>query len=650
MRATIRRDFWYRRQQVNARSAIFHQWQQLETYGCIENFRIAAGLSSKPREGQFFADSDAYKWLDAAARILRDFPDPRLAELVDGFIALLAKAQMLDGYIFTYNQVHFPGVRWHNLQIEHELYCHGHLIEAGVSHYQASGRTDLLAVAKKAADRIVSDYRGKGTDFTPGHEEIELALLRLYEVTGQAAYFELARQFVEQRGRNPLFALSILRQFNDSNQRGEIVKQQIQAYQQLHPEFKAVQFPAGNLARAPRNARQRWYLSALGGKYFQQHAPIRKQTVPVGHSVRFGYLKTAAAWIARLTGDDSLLPGLEKSWQHMVTRRMFVTGGLGALAELEGFGNDDELDPEYAYCEPCAALASLMWNWEMAQITGSAQYSDLFEWQLYNAASVGMGAEGTSYLYNNPLVCRGGVTRKAWFWVPCCPSNLSRIWADVGGYIYSARDNNLTVHQYISSELDEGPLRLSMQAGLPWQGQVRIEITAVESEQPVRLLLRRPSWVDKMRVRVNQEIILPDPAPAAQLEPTDAGYDPRNSTFLTIERAWQVGDVIEIDFDLPVRLLRTHPRVQGHAGKVTVTRGPLVYCLESVDNMGVDIFTAQVDAGSLAPVEDASLLGGIIKLVGKTVDGQPLTFIPYYLWANRGESQMTVWVKEIDQE
>jgi len=646
MRATIRRDFWFERQRVNAQSAIFHQWQQLETYGCIENFRIAAGLSSRPREGQFFADSDAYKWLDAAARIQRDFPDPRLGELVDDFIALLAKAQMPDGYLFTYNQVHFPGVRWHNLQIEHELYCHGHLIEAGVSHYLASGRSDLLKIAINAADRIVSDFRGKGTDFTPGHEEIEIALLRLHEATGQAAYFELARQFIEQRGRNPLFALSILRQFNDSNRRGAAVRQQIQAYQQLHPEFKAVQFPAGNLARASRNARQRWYLSALGGKYFQQHAPIRRQSVPEGHSVRFGYLMATAARIAREAGDQSLLPALEAAWQRMVTRRMFVTGGLGALAELEGFGNDDELDPETAYCEPCAALASLMWNWEMAQITGAAQYSDLFEWQLYNAASVGMGAQGTSYLYNNPLVCRGGVTRKAWFWVPCCPSNLSRIWADVGGYIYSSQADSLTVHQYISSELSEGPLHLSLQSDLPWQGNVRIAISSVESAMPVRLLLRRPAWAGAMRVTVNGQPIDVKSEPSPTLDSTDCGYDPRGAAFWTVERVWQVGDVIGIEFGMPVRLLRAHPRVKEHAGKVTVTRGPLVYCLESVDNPGVDIFNAQMDAGSLAPVEDSSLLGGIVKIEGKTVDGQPLTFIPYWLWANRGESQMTVWVNE----
>jgi len=645
MRATLKRDFWYQRQQVNARQAIFHQWRQLEKYGCIENFRIAAGLSDKPREGLFFADSDAYKWLDAAARIQRDFPDPRLAQLVDGFIALLAQAQMPDGYLFTYNQVHFPGTRWHNLQIEHELYCHGHLIEAGVSHYQASGRSDLLEIAVKAADRIVSDFRGKGATFTPGHEEIEIALLRLHEVTGRATYFELARQFVEQRGRDPLFALSILRQFSDSNRRSEIVKQQTAAYRQLHPEFKPVQFPAGNLARAPRNVRQRWYLSALGGKYFQQHAPIRRQSVPEGHSVRFGYLMAAAARIAREAGDASLLPALEDSWQRMVTRRMFVTGGLGALAELEGFGNDDELDPETAYCEPCAALASLMWNWEMAQISGAAQYSDLFEWQLYNAASVGMGAEGNSYLYNNPLVCRGGVTRKAWFWVPCCPSNLSRIWADVGGYIYSSQADSLTVHQYISSELTEGPLRLTMRSGLPWQGSVRIEISAVEDTRPVKVLLRRPSWAGAMRVRVNGEA-LPDHAPAAPPEPTSGGYDPRGAAFLSVDRAWQAGDAIEIEFEMPVRRLRAHPRVPGHAGKAAVTRGPLVYCLESVDNPGVDIFEARVDPNSLEPVEDPSLLGGIVKIAGKTVDGQPLTFIPYWLWGNRGESQMTVWVNE----
>ncbi|TLM96086.1 MAG: glycoside hydrolase family 127 protein, partial [Actinobacteria bacterium] len=404
--------------------------------------------------------------------------------------------------------------------------------------------------------------------------------------------------------------------------------------------------PPDNAALKPRFATLRWNLAALSGAYFQQHAPIRRQTAPVGHAVRFAYLETATAMLGRTGGDESLLPALEAAWQRMVTRRMYVTGGIGSLPVSEGFGNDDELDPAYAYAETCAALGSLFWNWEMAQWTGAPRYSDLFEWQLYNAAAVGMGLEGDRYFYNNPLACRGGVTRLAWYAVPCCPSNLSRTWADLGSYIYSGQAGGLSVHQYISSELDEGALRLSLQSGLPWQGRARIEITAVEGAGLLRLLLRRPSWAGTMRLRINGEGSLPEPEPAAQSEATDTGYDPRGAAFIPVERAWQVGDTVEIEFDMPVRLLRAPERVRGHAGRVALACGPLVYCLESIDNPGVDLFDARLDPASLAPVEDPSLLGGIVRIDAKTVAGQPLTFIPYFLWGNRGPSQMTVWVKE----
>lgn len=646
-RARIHADFWFERQQVNARNAIFHQWRQLEQAGCIENFRIAAGQSDARREGWFFADSDAYKWLDAAARILREQPDPQLEGLVNDFIDLLAKAQSPDGYLFTYNQIHFPGVRWQNLQIEHELYCHGHLIEAGVSHYESSGRNDLLAIARRAADRIVADFRGKGPRFTPGHEEIEIALLRLHAVTpNDSTYLEMARQFLEQRGRDPLFAFSILRQNASAGRRGEIVRRQKQAYLAAHPGYRPFQLPPGNAALKPRNAALRWALSALSGKYFQQHAPIHRRTVPVGHAVRFAYLETATAGLARLGGDRSLLPALEAAWERMVTRRMYVTGGIGSLPALEGFGNDEELDPAYAYAETCAALGCLFWNWEMAQLTGAARYSDLFEWQLYNAAAVGMGLDGAGYFYNNPLVCRGGVTRQPWYAVPCCPSNLSRTWADLGGYIFSGAPDSLTVHQYISCELEDESLCLEMQSGLPWQGWARLTLRKAACVEPATLRLRWPSWAGRMRVWVNSHLAVDLSEHAATGErSTASGYDPRAAVFTPLLHTWSRGDLVEIDFELPVRLLRASPRVSGHRGKVAVTRGPLVYCLEDCDNPGVDIFTARLDPASLAPVEDESLLGGIVRIAARTVDGRPLTFIPYFLWGNRGPSQMTVWVK-----
>ncbi len=644
-KAKILSGYWYDRQIVNAEGAIVHQWEQLEASGSIENFRIAAGEADGFREGWFFADSDAFKWLDAASRVYTAHPDPRLAALMDDFIALVGRAQQPDGYIFTYNQIHFPDSRWTNLQIEHELYSHGHLIEAGVSHYQATGRHDLLEIARKAADRIVTDFKGKGPEHTPGHQEIEVALLQFYQATGQTDYLEIARQFIEQRGRDRLFGLSIFQQNSVVGQREKEVKQRRQAYMASHPEFTPYLVPAGNTAKKPWNIAIRWMLNALSGKYFQQHAPVREQSVPVGHAVRFAYLETAIAMLARETGDHSYLPTLEKCWDHMVARRMYVTGGIGSLPALEGFGRDYELDPEIAYAETCAALACIFWNWEMAQLTGKAQYSDLFEWQLYNAAGVGMGADGTRYFYNNPLACRGGVTRQAWYEVPCCPSNLSRTWADLGSYIYSHDKDNIWVHQYINSAAefeDCGGVKITLETGLPWHGPVRIEVSSPE-KQEFSLHVRIPSWASNMTVQVNGAALDPPTAEGGSGK-TGSGYDPRTSRFWPIKRTWSPGDVIEIEWGMDILLRHAHPKVRGHKSKAAISRGPIVYCLESVDNPGMDIFTVQIDPDSLRERYAPDLLGGATLIEAESTEGSPLTLIPYHLWGNRGASQMTVWV------
>ena len=289
------------------------------------------------------------------------------------------------------------------------------------------------------ADRAVEDFQGTGPQHTPGHEEIEIALLRLYQ-PDRSAVLPGPGQAVHRRAwAQHRFRLSLLRQAASSIQRGKHVNKERQDYRDAHPETATRSLPEGNYAKRPWNSNVRWLLNALTGKFFQQHMPVRQQTVPVGHAVRFGYLETSIAMLIRFRQDESFLPALQAAWERMVIRRMYVTGGLGSLPDLEGFGDDYELDPEYAYAETCAALASILWNREMGSITGEAKYSDLTEWQLYNAASVGMGWSGRDYLYNNPLAARGGVRRKPWYAVPCCPSNLSRTFADLGETIYAKR-------------------------------------------------------------------------------------------------------------------------------------------------------------------------------------------------------------------
>lgn len=617
---TITDAFWSPRLDVNATRAIFHQWEQLESTRCIDNFRIAAGERDGFREGWFFADSDAYKWLDAASRVSALHPQPRLASLMDSLITLIAHAQQPDGYLFTYNQIHFAGRRWVNLQVEHELYCHGHLIEAGVSHYEATGRRDLLDLCIKAADLLVRDFLDATNDKTCGHEEIELALIRLYRVTQNENHLELARQFVERRGRIPLFSLHLWRQFKSHNQRKQVIKELRNVYLAAHPEQRSFKLPGDNYTPKPRFSRQRWYLNALRGLYAQQHAPIRKQTVPVGHSVRFGYLETAIAMLCREQPDEQLLSAMAQAWERMVTRRMYITGGLGAAPYIEGFGADYELDPKYAYAETCASLASLFWNWEMALLTQNARYSDLFEWQFYNATNVGMGQDGDTYLYNNPLEVHHGVTRQGWYVVPCCPSNLSRTFADLGKYIYSYDENDVWIHQFVGNETTVNGIKIKVESGIPWDGKVKIQVTP-ETHRKCSIHVRKPSWTKDIPV---------------------IGYDPRDAEYETI--AVTGVKTIGFDFDMSIKLRRAHPKVKGHAGKVAVTRGPLVYCLESVDNAEIDIFTAQLDPFSLREEFVSDLLGGCIIIHGKTTEGEPMIFIPYFLWANRGESQMVVWV------
>lgn len=380
------------------------------------------------------------------------------------------------------------------------------------------------------------------------------------------------------------------------NWRAQFVNERRKAYQAEHTEHTSFQQPPDNFAKKTRTAKIRWQLSGLTGKYFQMHAPIRKQTVLVGHAVRFAYLETANAMLYRQDADQTLLPALQKAWERMVTRRMYVTGGIGSLPALEGFGNDYELDPEIAYAETCAALGSLFWNWEMALITGEARYSDLFEWQLYNAAAVGMGPGGDTYLYNNPLACRGGVTRRAWFLVPCCPSNLSRTWASLGKYVFSSEDNELWIHQYIGcqTEINLGtPVKIDLQSGLPWDGKVRIVLDP-ETATDFTIHLRIPSWAERFVIHINgQTNPIQFHSPTVLKEMPASGYDPRQAWFLPVRRVWSPGDVLEVELEMQVTLRRASPRLLGHKNKTALTRGPLVYCLESVDNPGVDIFNAR---------------------------------------------------------
>ena len=634
--------FWRQRQEVNAHAAIFHQWERLEKSGCIDNFRILAENKPVSRKGWFFADSDAYKWLEAAAIIQKTHPSSQLDQLVDEFIDLLQRTQAPDGYLYTYNQIHFPHVRWKNLQIEHELYCHGHLIEAGVSHYLCSGKKDMLNLAIRAADCIVAFFAGKDPRYTPGHEEIEIALLRLFAITGQPAYQNLAAQFLEKRGRIAVFPFQMVREFLSNHRRMAQVDQQDQADFENRDDLEIKILSPGNKAKKPKAIKARFLYNALTGRLFQQNRPLATQKKPIGHAVRYVYLQTAAAMMDRQKGSAKYRAMLENSWVHLVKRQMYLTGGVGSLPEIEGFGRDYELDPKFAYAETCAALGCLFWNREMTSLTGAPQYSDLFEWQLYNAALVGMGLDGCSYFYNNPLQSEDKFQRQPWFEVPCCPSNLSRTIANIARDVLFTRADGLYLQQYISSchdlIIDDLPLKLEMESQLPWRGSISITFQ-VEHAMEIPLRLRHPSWASSMRLQVNDE-----PVQTRSILESEQ-INPNLAEWVEVNRSWNDGDRLSIDFDMPVRLLFADQRVRSVRGMTAVKCGPLVFCLESCDNPDIDIFNVVLDSDRLQLTYAPDLFGGTNLVRAFSKKGEPLTFIPYHLWGNRGASEMTVFCR-----
>ncbi len=635
--------FWDQILKLNAETAIFHQWDELEKSGSIENFRIAAGQSEHFRTGFFFSDSDVYKWLDAACRISVHQPSPALKDRIDQFASLIRQAQEPDGYLYTYNQILFPKERWIALQIEHELYCHGHLIEACLSHDTAYPTESLLPVAIKAANLICDIFLDQPAHRQPGHQEIELALLSLYERTNEERYFKMASQFLDRRGRARGHGWRLLNTTILSGKRGKSVIKRAKAHQTVHPELTPFILPPMNEAPASLGINLRFMGSTLSGKYFQTHKPIADQKQAVGHSVRFGYTMAAETRRIRLSHKEKKDFGPQEAlWQEMVTRRMYVTGGLGSLPVLEGFGKDYELDPKLAYAETCATLASLFWDWELLTTTGKACYADLFEWQLYNAAQVGVGQNGQCYLYNNPLAADGNLTREPWFRIPCCPSNISRVFAALGGYLYTIDKDTLTIHQYITSRMENNtpsPLQIELESGLPFEPSVTLTILTCKTNAALRL--RVPGWADGVDIQHNGT---PVEVPMTPIQPvsTAGGYSPFEGRYVTLPGPFQTGDQITLQFHQSVRSHRVDPRVGLGTQNTALSLGPIVYCAEDLDNCGLDLDRIILDFQSFQ-FHPASGFPGIPSLVGKDLEGHPIRLIPYFAWANRGPSKMRVF-------
>lgn len=638
----IRAPFWRQRQRDTAVPALRAQWHCLEAAGTIDNFRIAAGRRRGRRRGFFYADSDAYKWADATARTLALVEDGELADLLAEFTSLVTAAQAADGYLFTYNQIHFPEQRWVNLQVEHELYCLGHLIEAGIAAASLERQRPLFDAALRAADLLVRDFATAGPDRTPGHPEVEIALIRLADVTGVATYRDLAARFVEERGRGRLFAVRFVREVLSQARRARMVAARQEETDRLGFDVQETLHPGEGLRLALRALPE-----FLSGRYQQQHAPVRTLRQPVGHAVRWGYLAAAATMLARAGDDAALLASLDAAWRRMVDARLYVTGGVGALPVIEGFGRDFELDNASAYCETCAAIASVLWSQEMLRAQGEARFADLVEWQLHNAVAVGVALDGRRYLYRNPLESVGEIERRPWFRTACCPSNVSRTWASLAGAVADDDRAGVRVQQlWSTAEFVVGPaaapLRLRIDSDLPWHGRVAIEVE-VAGEIDAALRVRIPSWSGAPTVRLDGRAAGVE-LPAGAARATASGYSPYGSYYAVFPGPWRGRRQIELELPMEVRVHRADARVRGNRGKVALSRGPVVYCLEGADHPDVPIPGAVLDLRAPLTLGAADDLDGCVTIESHTPDGRPLRFVPYFAWANRTRGGMQVWV------
>jgi uncharacterized protein len=604
---TIDGGFWARRQAVNREAALPHGFQMLEAAGNLENLRIAAGRSTGRYRGPVFMDSDVYKWIDAAAHEWARHPGDWLRSTMDATIELVAAAQREDGYLDSYYQVAEPDKRWTDFAQGHELYCAGHLVQAAVAHRRATGDERLLRIARRVVDHVDATFGPGKRPATPGHPEIEMALVELTRETGERRYLDLARFFLEQRGHGWLGP----GRFNS---------------------------PA----------------------YYQDRVPVRDAAEVEGHAVRATYLTTGVADLYLETGEPALLQALTRQWSDFVEHKLYLTGGAGARHLAEAFGQPYELPSDLAYSETCAAIGSLMWSWRMLLATGEGRFADLIERTLYNAILAGVSLAGDRYFYVNPLasngseerLSRGGCRRKEWHLVACCPPNVMRLVASLGHYVATRDGSGVQVHQYVAGQVEAGGVTLRMETDYPWDGGVRITIEAAPGDAWT-LALRVPGWCPGARVRV-----------AGREAEAAAGPD----GYLRLERAWRRGDLVEVELPMEPGLTEAHPWVESTHGRVAIERGPLVYCLEQADHPGASVPDLEIDATApLAARRDAARLEGVtaIRASGFQVDragwtGQlyrryepdggrarrpvELTAVPYYAWANREPGAMRVWI------
>lgn len=573
----INDNFWSPRLSKHVSATLPVCIDQIENQtGRIRNFENAAKGEGE-HSGIFFDDSDVYKALEGMAYSLINNPDPELEKKADEWIDKFAAAQQPDGYINTFYTLTGLDKRWTNMD-KHEMYCAGHMIEAGVAYYQATGKRKLLDVCIRMTDHMMSQFGPGKRHWVPGHEEIELALVKLYQTTQEQKYLDFAYWLLEERGHG---------------------------HGTMGDEGK-------------------W-----NPVYYQDIVPVRQLTDIFGHAVRCMYLYCGMADVAALKNDTGYIAAMDRLWDDVVHRNMYITGGVGSSHDNEGFTEDYDLPNLDAYCETCASVGMVLWNQRMNQLTGDSKYIDVLERSLYNGALAGISLGGDRFFYVNPLESKGDHHRQEWYGCACCPSQLSRFLPSIGNYIYASSDDALWVNLYIGNtgqiRIGETDILLTQETDYPWDGSVKLTIsTSQPLEKEIRL--RIPNWCKTYDLSINGKRINVS---------EEKGY--------AVIKDWKSQDVIALDMDMPVEIVAADPHVKENFGKRAIQRGPLVYCMEEIDN---PVYFDQIQLSPSTTFQTAfasDILNGI-KTIKTNGRAQSATFIPYYAWDNRKAGKMRVWI------
>jgi len=604
--------FWAPRIKLNQNVTIPIALEQCYITGRVDNFKKAGGLMPGYFNTQFtFDDTDIYKILEGASYSIQMFPNKELEARMDTLIGYIQKAQEPDGYLYTARTAGEPGKmhewvgkkRWEkDPDLSHELYNCGHLYEAATAHYLATGKRGLIDVAIKNADLLVKDFGPGKLAYEPGHQIVEMGLVKMYRVTGKKEYLDLAKYFLDLRGKG------------------------------------------------------------RSGEYSQTHKPVIEQDEAVGHSVRAAYMYCGMADVAALTGNEAYLKAIDKIWGNVSGKKLYITGGIGASGGGEAFGDNYELPNMSAYCETCAAIGNVYWNYRLFLLHGESKYYDVLERTLYNGVMSGVSLSGDRFFYPNPLESVGQHNRSAWFGCACCPSNICRFMPSIPGYVYAQREDKLYVNLFVESEsiitIAKNPVHISQKTGYPWDGDVKITITPAKARK-FTIMVRVPGWAKNKPVPSDLYSYLnPDnSAVKLKINGIETSYQIGEDGYIAIEKKWKKGDNIELTFPMQVKRVIANEKVEDDRGKVSLERGPIVYCLEWPDNNNKVLNSVLFDD---VPVTASGYMSGelkgIVRLEAKAkasvrdqnqkiiVEDKTLLAIPYYAWANRGEGEMSVWI------